>query len=231
MDDKLINNQSDAMIAICGMYRTRHHYISQFITKNIKMNTIIDQQLSNNGIFLQNYNKNAMNYNFNNNLYVSDIENPDEKNVNHFLTNAKCDNKCIILVIRDPFNNYSSVKNHNNIYSDYKKSWIMYYHNTIDLYNSGVVNLVINYDKFITNLNYKKLILSKLSININDYNEIFETTLDGYGSTFNGFNTVKANDLCDRKKYLTEEDINYIKNDEKIMKFFFKEFNNISPLN
>ena len=218
-EDKLIDLSRDVKVAVCGMYRTGHHYICQIITKNIELNTRVNEKLSVTACFKKNYNKECIVTGFRNTIDIIDVENPNVRSIRELNNTFVKDKDVIILVVRDPFNNYASIKKHKDIVWNFE-TWRQTYHNMIDLYNANLVDLVIIYDKFISSEEYRKHILSKLSVRSTNYKKVTRVTRDGGGSSFNSYNESSINDLLNRHSILDDSEKMKIQNDEKIINFY-----------
>ena len=90
----------------------------------------------------------------------------------------------------------------------------------IDIYESNIIDLVIVYDDFICDENYRKKILTKLSCY--KYDEVKEVTKDGWGSSFSQYKLDTNEQLTSRKCYLNQDEKESIKNDKRIYNFYNK---------
>ena len=116
-------------------------------------------------------------------------------------------------------NNYASIKKSKHITWSLKK-WKQHYHNMIEAYETNVFDLVIIYDKFISDEEYRKTILSQLSCE--QHSKVNQVTLDGWGSSFSRYNKSSVKELLSRYLYLNENEINEIKNDKRIYEFYYR---------
>lgn len=205
---------------ILGVIRTGHHYIIETIAKNMNYNTKISNY--NSEAFKKNFSHLSKREGFLNDINFFDRENPNVNTINT-INNSMMKNKLKILVMRNPFNNWASIKKNDKIKMTFNE-WEKNYCNSIFLVENNLIDLLICYDLFISNESYRKIILNKLNINYENYKEVLNVTKDGWGSSFTGYNLDSINNLLERKNYLNEEDTLKIKNNNKIICFYEKYF-------
>lgn len=176
----------------------------------------------NSDAFKKNFAQSSKREGFLNDIYLFDRENPNSRTIN-IINGLNIKNKFKILVMRDPFNNWASIKKNNHIKDSFEK-WEMNYCNSIFLVENNLIDLFICYDLFISNESYRNNILYQLGVNIENYKEVLNVTKDGWGSSFSGYNLDNVNDLLTRKNSLNKEDIVKIENNKIINSFYEKYF-------
>ena len=220
----IIKNKDLYLFVLAGI-RTGHHYIMEILSKNMDYNTRIDK--SNTTGFIKCFADSSKKQGFSNDMYLFDREEPDYNMVKQ-IDNFKLENKFKILVIRDPFNNWASVKKlkkNLKIYNENTfKEWEKMYCDSIQLIENNLIDLLIIYDFFISKESYRNNILSQLGINIENYKEVNNVTKQGWGSSFSEYNLDNVNELLTRKNKLDNEDILKIENNEIINSFYKKYF-------
>ena len=90
----------------------------------------------------------------------------------------------------------------------------------INAYETKKFDIVIVYDNFICDEEYRKSILKKLSCY--KYDKCNKVTKDGWGSSFSGYKLDNKEELISRKKYLNKDETDSITNDKRIYKFYNK---------
>lgn len=120
-----------------------------------------------------------------------------------------------ILVIRNPENNYASVKRSSYTRQILSK-WSEMYKDTIKLYNSGLMDIIIDYDTLISNETYQRYIVAQICCNDYKHEDILQTTRDGWGSSFYGYKPRDVQALLTRhseenKKHIDPDIIEFYK--------------------
>jgi hypothetical protein len=205
---------------ILGGIRTGHHYIIETIAKNMNYNTQIAND--NGDAFKKNFAISSKRKGFLNDICLFDRENPNCDTIN-IINNLKIKNKLKILVMRDPFNNWASIKKNDKISMTFKE-WEINYCNSIFLAENNLIDLLICYDLFISNDSYRNDILYQLGVNNEEYKDVLNVTKDGWGSSFSGYKLDNINELLTRKNSLNEEEIVKIENNKIINCFYEKYF-------
>lgn len=230
MIDKNKNNK----LLVSGLHRTGHHAIMQWITSNVDLNTIFHPKIKKIQPSIHNNYENIIT-NKKHDIIVYDLENyssAKKKLLKTFNIN--------ILIIRDPFNMISSIKklnennNKNKSIKWIKKhqfiigNWISRYEFNINSIND--FDLFILYNKWFSDIDYRKNIGKKLNLNSSCKYKINNITKDGCGSSFDGFNYSNSIDdmpVFDRYKYLSKDEIKLILDNKIIYDFSKKYFNDI----
>ena len=220
----IIKNKDLYVFVLAGI-RTGHHYIMEILSTNMDYNTRID--MSNPNAVKKNFADSSKKQGCSNDMYLFDREEPDYNMVKQ-IDNFKIENKFKILVIRDPFNNWASVKQLKKKLKCYNentfKNWEKMYCDSIYLVENNLIDLVIIYDFFISRKSYRNDILSQFDIDIDNFKEVNNVTKDGWGSSFSDYKLDSVNELITRKNTLDNEDILKIENNEIINRFYKKYF-------
>ena len=233
------------LIILIGLKRSGNHGITNLILKNQKnylhLNDLTDFTYEN----FQNFSKKQSNIQTmdqkwcgfkNKDLLLISLENIELNAMVNKICNFK-EKKNIILLIRNPFNNLASAYKYfiekkigNGLFllQQMKILWKQYcqfilknqsfYHWSA---STSSTSTCILYDKFYSNLEYRKQIFKELEI---EYKEEHLNEITGYGRSFfdlNAKNTDKQ-DIFNRWKYFKDDKyfIQYVLNDSELLRLW-----------